>query len=177
MRSFNTTGPVKPDKHYCIVFVKPWMPDAMIHRRGRGLPVSALKLWYDVWVDVLAGRYLSRYAAAAAPASIAAGREADDVPDTPHPLSRRAGTRPAPKVTSVFQMIRCGRLSHGRGPPGGQRVGQVRGPGVASQIEQGPPVLDPVGILGIEHASQLPGRATCPHQGDAHTIWRRYSGA
>ena len=29
----------------------------------------------------------------------------------------------------------------------------------------------------LELASQLPGRATCPHQSDAHTIWRRYSGA
>ena len=27
----------------------------------------------------------------------------------------------------------------------------------------------------LELASQLPGRATRPHQGDAHTIWRRYS--
>ena len=29
----------------------------------------------------------------------------------------------------------------------------------------------------LELASQLPGRATRPHQGDAHTIWRRYSAA
>ena len=29
----------------------------------------------------------------------------------------------------------------------------------------------------LELPSQLPGRATCPHQSDAHTIWRRYSGA
>ena len=29
----------------------------------------------------------------------------------------------------------------------------------------------------LELASQLSGRATRPHQSDAHTIWRRYSGA
>ena len=29
----------------------------------------------------------------------------------------------------------------------------------------------------LELPSQLPGRAARPHQGDAHTIWRRYSGA
>ena len=29
----------------------------------------------------------------------------------------------------------------------------------------------------LELASQLPGRATRPHQSDAHTIRRRYSGA
>ena len=36
--------------------VKPWMPDAMLAWGYDPIPIAAFNLWYDAWMDCLAGR-------------------------------------------------------------------------------------------------------------------------